>query len=162
MKIEGFNDNQGRPIYQPLIVNQNGREILYLGDLTGSAPNPLTGQTEANGTSVIDVTDVHHSKFLFHIPGPPGNVGNAGAQMVRVCSGDVLPHGERGKWYLLRAYANVGADESQHPRLWPPRPTAGCRYRNSPESTRSDRHGRACPRLAPAMTILDWFRRDAR
>jgi len=33
-----------------------------------------------------------------------------------VCSGSVLPHGEKGKWYLLRAYGNVGADESQ--QLW--------------------------------------------
>ena len=116
MKVEGFNDNQGRPIYQPLVVNQNGREILYLGNLAGSIVNPLTKQVEANGTSIIDVTDVHHTKFLFHIPGPPGNVGSAGAQMARVCSGDVLPHGEKGKWYLLRAYGNVGPDEAH--QIW--------------------------------------------
>jgi hypothetical protein len=36
--------------------------------------------------------------------------------MVRVCSGSVLPHGEKGKWYLLRAYGNVGADEAQ--QIW--------------------------------------------
>ncbi len=116
MQVVGFNDNQGRPIYQPLVVNQHGREILYLGNLAGSALNPLTGKTEPNGTSIIDVTDVHHSKFLAHIPGPSGNVGSAGAQMVRVCSGDVLPHGEKGKWYLLRAYGNVGPDEAQ--QIW--------------------------------------------
>jgi hypothetical protein len=116
LKVEGFDDNQGRPIYQPLVVNQNGREILYLGNLAGSIVNPLTKQVEANGTSIVDVTDVHHTKFLFHIPGPPGNVGNAGAQMVRVCSGDVLPHGEKGKWYLLRAYGNVGPDEAH--QIW--------------------------------------------
>ena len=40
IKVEGFNDNQGRPIYQPLIVNQNGREILYLGNLAGNLLNP--------------------------------------------------------------------------------------------------------------------------
>jgi hypothetical protein len=116
MKVEGFNDNQGRPIYQPLVVDQNGREILYLGNLAGNLLNPLTGKVEANGTSIIDVTDVHHPKFLFHIPGPGGSVRNAGAQMVRVCSGDVLPHGEKGKWYLLRAFGNVGPDESH--QLW--------------------------------------------
>jgi hypothetical protein len=90
MKVEGFNDNQGRPIYQPLVVNQNGREILYLGNLAGNILNPLTGKVEPNGTSIIDVTDVKSPKFLFHIPGPAGTVGNAGAQMVRVCSGDTL------------------------------------------------------------------------
>jgi hypothetical protein len=116
MKVEGFNDNQGRPIYQPLIVNQNGREILYLGNLTGQLLNPLTGKVEPNGTSIVDVTDVKHTKYLFHIPGPPGTVGNAGAQMVRVCSGSVLPHGEKGKWYLLRAYGNVGPDEAH--QIW--------------------------------------------
>jgi hypothetical protein len=116
MKVEGSNDNQGRPIYQPLVVHQGDREILYLGNLTGSLLNSLTDQVEPNGTSIIDVTDVHHTKFLFHIPGPPGSVGNAGAQMVRVCSGSVLPHGEKGKWYLLRAFGNVGPDEAQ--QIW--------------------------------------------
>jgi hypothetical protein len=116
MKVEGFNDNQGRPIYQPLVVNQNGREILFLGNLAGSILNPLTGKVEPNGTSIVDVTDVKNPKFLFHIPGPAGTVGNAGAQMVRVCSGDTLPHGEKGKWYLLRAFGNVGPDESH--QLW--------------------------------------------
>jgi hypothetical protein len=116
MKVEGSDDNQGRPIYQPLVVNQNGREILYLGNLTGNMLNPLTGTVESNGTSIVDVTDVHHPKFLFHIPGPTGDVGNAGAQMARVCSGAVLPHGEKGKWYLLRAFGNVGPDEAH--QIW--------------------------------------------
>ena len=109
-------DNQGRPIYQPLVVNQDGRHILYNGNLSGDVQNPLTGQVEPNGTSIIDVSDVAPPKFLFHIPGPPGPVAQAGAQMVRVCSGSVLPHGEKGRWYLLRAYGNVGTDESQ--QLW--------------------------------------------
>ena len=116
MKVEGFNDNQGRPIYQPLVVDQHGRQILYLGNLAGNLLNPLTGKVEPNGTSIIDVTDVHHPKFLFHIPGPAGTVGNAGAQMVRVCGGDVLPHGEKGKWYMLRAFGNVGPDEAH--QIW--------------------------------------------
>jgi hypothetical protein len=89
---------------------------LYLGNLAGNILNPLTGKVEPNGTSIIDVTDVKNPKFLFHIPGPAGTVGSAGAQMVRVCSGDTLPHGEKGKWYLLRAFGNVGPDESH--QLW--------------------------------------------
>jgi hypothetical protein len=116
MKVEGTVDNQGRPIYQPLVVEQDGRHILYNGNLAGNVQNPLTGQVEPNGTSIIDVSDVAHPKFLFHIPGPPGPVAQAGAQMVRVCSGSVLPHGEKDQWDLLRAYGNVGTDESQ--QLW--------------------------------------------
>jgi hypothetical protein len=116
LQIEGFTDNQGRPIYQPLVVNQDGRHILYLGNLGGNLMNPLTGQVEPNGTSIVDVSDVAHPQFLFHIPGPTGPVAAAGAQMVRVCAGSVLPHGEKGKWYLLRAYGNVGPDEAQ--QIW--------------------------------------------
>jgi hypothetical protein len=123
MKVEGYNDNQARPIYQPLIVNQNGREILYLGNLAGTALNPMTGVSESNGTSIVDVTDVNHPKFLHHIPGPApiaGSYAAAGAQMVRVCGGNTLPNaaanGIASRWYLLRAFGNAGADESH--QIW--------------------------------------------
>ena len=123
MKVEGYNDNQARPIYQPLVVNQNGREILYLGNLAGTALNPLTGAQESNGTSIVDVTDVKKPKFLFHIPGPApiaGSYAAAGSQMVRVCGGNTLPNasanGTAGHWYLLRAFGNAGADESH--QIW--------------------------------------------
>jgi len=123
MRVEGFNDNQARPIYQPLIVNQNGREILYAGNLAGTALNPLTGVQESNGTSIIDVTDVHRIRFLYHIPGPPPigtSFAAAGAQMVRVCGGNTLPNaaanGTAGHWYLLRAFGNAGPSESH--QIW--------------------------------------------
>ena len=86
MKVEGFNDNQARPIYQPLIVNQDGREILYTGNLAGAAMNPITGISESNGTSIIDVTNVKKTRFLYHIPGAvpiDGSFAAAGAQMAR-------------------------------------------------------------------------------
>src|ERR1700734_3167167 len=123
MKVEGFTDNQARPIYQPLIVNQDGREILYNGNLAGTAVNPLTGVSESNGTSIIDVTNVRKPKFLAHIPGPApinGSFAAAGAQMVRVCGGNTLPNaaanGTAGHWYLLRAFGNAGPDESH--QIW--------------------------------------------
>ena len=84
MQVVGYNDNQGRPIYQPLVVNENGREILYLGNLPGNLMNPLTGNVEPNGTSIVDVTDVAHPKFLYHIPGPSGPIAEAGVQMVEM------------------------------------------------------------------------------
>jgi len=123
MKVEGFNDNQARPIYQPLIVNQDGREIMYNGNLAGTAMNPLTGVSESNGTSIIDVTNVKKPKFLFHIPGPDpinGSFAAAGAQMVRVCPGSTMPNaaanGIAGKFFLLRAFGNAGANESH--QIW--------------------------------------------
>src|ERR1700722_11256964 len=99
----GHSDLQGRSAYQPIIINENGRQIAYIGHHAGAAMNPLTGVVEPNGTSVIDVTDPTKPKYLSHIPGSTA-VGEeaGGAQMVRVCSGNVLPHGVRGKWYLLR------------------------------------------------------------
>jgi len=103
MEVAGYSDLQGRSAYQPVIVNENGREIAYVGHHTGSAMNPLTGVVEPNGTSIVDVTDAAKAKYLAHIPGSAeGGEEGGGAQMVRVCSGSVLPRGVRGKWYLLR------------------------------------------------------------
>jgi len=33
--------------------------------------NPITGKTEDNGTSIVDVTDPKQPKYLAHIPGDP-------------------------------------------------------------------------------------------
>ena len=103
MELVGHSDLQGRSAYQPIIINENGREIAYVGHHTGSMMNPLTGAVEPNGTSLVDVTDPANPKYLSHIPGSTAAGEEAGgAQMVRVCSGNTLPHGARGKWYLLR------------------------------------------------------------
>src|SRR2546425_4960650 len=86
-ELAGHSDLQGRSAYQPIIINENGREIAYVGHHTGSAMNPLTGVVEANGTSLVDVTDPANPKYLSHIPGSSeaGEEGG-GAQMVRVGS----------------------------------------------------------------------------
>jgi len=111
MKLVGFSDLQSRSTYQPVVHKQGGRYIAYTGHhtlgtnpVTGAALpsfNPLTGNNEENGTSIIDVTDPRRPKYLFHLPVPNGAGG--GAQMVRVCDG--LPAGG-GKVYMLRSYAN--------------------------------------------------------
>jgi len=103
MELAGFDDLQGRSAYQPIIIKEGNREIAYVGHHTGSAMNPLTGVVEPNGTSIVDVTDPAKPKYLAHIPGSTQAGEEAGgAQMVRVCSGDTLPHAVHGKWYLLR------------------------------------------------------------
>jgi hypothetical protein len=102
-ELAGSNDLQGRQAYQPIIINQDGREIAYVGHHTGAMMNPITGVVEPNGTSIVDVTDPTKTRYLAHIPGSlEGGEESGGAQMVRVCSGSVLPHGVKGKWYLLR------------------------------------------------------------
>jgi hypothetical protein len=107
MELVGHSDLQGRSAYQPIIINENGREIAYVGHHTGTMMNPLTGKEEPNGTSLVDVTDPANPKYLSHIPGSTAAGEEAGgAQMVRVCSGNLLPHAEHGKWYLLRPSGN--------------------------------------------------------
>jgi hypothetical protein len=102
-ELAGWSDLQGRQAYQPIVINENGRYIAYVGHHTGIQMNTITGVNEPNGTSLVDVTDVAHPKYMSHIPGSTeGGDEGGGAQMVRVCSGNTLPHGVKGKWYLLR------------------------------------------------------------
>ena len=54
----------------------------------------MTGKAEPNGTSIVDVTDPAHPKYLHHIPGQEGKYEAGGAQMVRVCDGKTLPKGD--------------------------------------------------------------------
>ena len=114
MELEGYNDLQARSAYQPVIQKQGDRWIAYVGHHAGVQPNPLTGQMEPNGTSVVDVTDPKRPRYIAHIPGETGTGGGGGggAQMVRVCSGSQLPRGDKNKFYLLRSYG-----ESAH-EMW--------------------------------------------
>jgi hypothetical protein len=111
MELVGRHDLQARSAYQPVVREQNGRWILYVGHHGGTekVPKPvnaLTGAAEFNGTSVLDVTDPRAPRLLAHIPGEEGLGESGGAQMVRVCSGAELPKGDRSKFYLLRTFGN--------------------------------------------------------
>lgn len=112
MRLVGFNDLQARSAYQPTIHHQGDRWIAYIGhhggtDTVPKPNNPLTGQPEFNGTSVVDVTDPAHPKYLRHIPGQEGKYEQGGAQMVRVCDGKGLPKGDANAVYLLRTFGNA-------------------------------------------------------
>jgi hypothetical protein len=107
MRLVGANDLQARSAYQPVIQQQGGRFIAYIGLHGGSALNPLTGKTEPNGTAIVDVTDPRKPRLLYHIPGSAEGSGEAGgAQMARVCAGKELPKGDPAKTYLLRTLGN--------------------------------------------------------
>ena len=109
MALVGYNDLQARSAYQPVIQQQGGRFIAYIGLHGGTALNPMTGKMEPNGTSVVDVTDPRKPRYLHHIPGSAEGSGEAGgAQMVRVCAGKDLPKGDPAKTYLLRTVGNQG------------------------------------------------------
>ncbi|MEA2904841.1 MAG: hypothetical protein QOI12_2228 [Alphaproteobacteria bacterium] len=113
MRLVGYNDLQARSGYQPTIHKQGDRYIAYVGHHGGteSVPkpvNPITGQAEFNGTSVIDVTDPKNPKYLRHIPAQEGLGEQGGAQMTRVCDGRTLPKGDPSKVYLLRSFGGQG------------------------------------------------------
>jgi hypothetical protein len=106
MKLDGYNDLQGRTAYQPTIQKQGDRWIAYIGHHGDNKLNPLNGKMEDNGTSIIDVTDVKHPKYLYHVPGDVGKAEQGGSQMVRVCSGATLPKADKSKFYMLRTFGN--------------------------------------------------------
>jgi len=127
MTLLGTNDLQARSAYQPTIHQQNGRWIAYIGHHGGTDEvekpiNPLTGQAEYNGTSLVDVTDPKHPKYLVHIPGDAGTYEAGGAQMVRVCDGKTLGKADPNAVYMLRVFGKKGQEiwntgDPEHPKL---------------------------------------------
>ena len=107
MGLVGHHDLQGRSAYQPLVKENRGRWIAYVGHHGGNVLNPLTGRAEDSGTSLLDVTDPKSPRMLAHILGEPGLGEQGGAQMVRVCDGKDLPKGDPSKVYLLRTFGNL-------------------------------------------------------
>ena len=107
MRLLGHDDLQARTAYQPEIKRQmvGGEErwIAYVGHHAGEKLNPLSGELENNGTSIVDVTDPRNPVYLHHIAPV---AGTSGAQMARVCAGDELPNAQPGRAYLLRAGAS--------------------------------------------------------
>jgi hypothetical protein len=110
MELVGSEPLQARSAYQPTIHKQGERWILYVGHHGGKSVNPLTGKAEDNGTSIVDVTDPRHPAYLAHIPGEPGIAESGGAQMVRVCDGATLPHGDASRVYMLRPFGNAAQE----------------------------------------------------
>ena len=112
-ELVGYDTLDGRSTYQPLVVHQGTRYIAYMAHHATVGINRLNGQVEPSGTSILDVTNPEHPKYLFHIPGPSGSLDAAGSQMVHVCGGDMLPSSspeekerKHGRWYMLRSHGN--------------------------------------------------------
>jgi len=127
MRLVGYSDLQGRSAYQPTIQHQGDRWIAYIGHHGGTPAipkprNTITGQDEFNGTSIIDVTDPAHPKYLAHVPGLEGHAEQGGAQMVRVCDGKTLPKADRNAVYMLRVFGGQAHEmwnvtDPAHPTL---------------------------------------------
>jgi len=107
----GHTDLQGRPSYQPNVIQYpDGRYIAFVGMHSGVPrpvpacasflPNPLNGGAcENNGTMIIDVTDPRNPVEKALIPAPTGGQ----AQMARMCLGSQLTRDVNNKKvYLMR------------------------------------------------------------
>lgn len=97
MRRVGQDALQARSAYQPVIQRQGDRWIAYIGHHGGRKLNPLTGQVESSGTSIVDVTDPSRPRYLHHIHRAPGEAEAGGASMARVCDGKILPKGDPAK-----------------------------------------------------------------
>jgi hypothetical protein len=95
-RLLGFHDLQGR---ESLQVTLQG-DWCYVGHLPGYLPNPLTGNTEHNGTSILDVSDPSKPTLVAHIPGAP----DANCRAVQVVKN---PHD--GKHYIARNHETASA-----------------------------------------------------
>ena len=89
VRLIGHSDLQGRDSLQ-IVLKENS---AYIGHHRGEELNPLTGKTESNGTSIVDVSNPHQPRILKHIPGRKG----AESRAVQVAHKYI-----DGKDYLLR------------------------------------------------------------
>jgi hypothetical protein len=88
-RLVGFHDLQGREALQVILQG----DWCYVGHLPGEAVNPLTGKSESNGTSILDVSNPAQPKLVAHIASEPG--ANCRAVQVVKNPGD-------GKTYIAR------------------------------------------------------------
>ena len=84
MELVGYNDLQARTAYQPVIQRQGDRYIAYVGHHGDIKVNPLNGQTENNGTSIIDVTNPKKPVQLAHVPGETGKAEQGCASVAAI------------------------------------------------------------------------------
>lgn len=100
MRLLSHHDLQSRSAYQPVVHAYGDRRILFVGHHIGEAMNPMSGNVEQNGTSILDVTDPSAPQMLRHVPA--NGEGISGAQHAQICDGAALPNGDPAKVYLVR------------------------------------------------------------
>src|SRR5210317_1325748 len=67
-ELVGHHDLSGRAAYHPIPHRYGDRMIFYVGHHAGEAINPLNGEMETNGMSVLDVTDPSNPTLIHHEP----------------------------------------------------------------------------------------------
>ena len=89
VRLVGFCDLQARESLQ-IVLKGN---YAYIGHHCGEKNNPLTGKSEPNGTTIVDVSDPGQPVILKHIPGRKGAESRAVQVVEKFLD---------GKDYLLR------------------------------------------------------------
>ena len=111
VRLVGYNDLQGRQSLQLTARSDaaNGNWV-YVGHQPNDRPNseepqmnPITGQAEINGTSLIDITDPATPTTKWHIPG----ISRANHRHVNVVYD--YKHDSSGRDYLVRS-SDTGED----------------------------------------------------
>src|SRR6476660_4320471 len=74
MRLVGMSDRQARSAHQPTVQKPGERYIAYICLQAGTpdvpkAVNKMTGQSEFNVISILDVTDPANPKYLKHLHG---------------------------------------------------------------------------------------------
>jgi len=108
MELVGYHDLQARSAYQPVVKEQNGRWIAYIGHHGGTErvakPPERAHQESPNSTAraILDVTNPRAPRYLAHIPGEEGQGGERRRADGPCLRRTELPKADRGKFYLLR------------------------------------------------------------
>lgn len=106
LSLVGSHNLQGRSAYHAVAHDIGGQTILFVGHHAGEAMNPQSGAVEANGMSILDVTDPSAPELLVHLP--PTDPEASGTQHVQICDGSVLPDGDPERTYLARTEGRIG------------------------------------------------------
>src|SRR5256885_12747868 len=85
MALLGHHDLQGRSAYQPVIHEQNGRWIAYVGHHGGGAPDPPPRGGEDSGAPILPVTHPRPPPSLAPTPREPGHTRTGAPHIGREC-----------------------------------------------------------------------------
>lgn len=103
MRLVGYHDLQGRESLQTFAKSDEANgDLVYVGHSnnyweTDQHMNPITGQMEWNGTSLLDVSDPANPELVWHIP----NDISANSRSVSVVYD--YEHDGSGRDYLVRS-----------------------------------------------------------
>ena len=113
----GYHHLQGRQALQVTTKSDaNNGNWVYIGHVPNTRTaeatlNPITGQNEWNGTSIVEISDPTNPQLVWHIP----NETNANSRSVSVVYDYAFDAQPAGRDYLIR---NVEFDDTLKFQIW--------------------------------------------